>query len=71
MICKGALREEILFTNLNIEYYETCIWVAKKKTSVGKSPSLVKFCHVGVITVTGVRRGTVFYPGRVTRLGEV
>ena len=43
---------------------------SEKKTSVGKSPSLVKFCHVSVITVTGVRRGTVFYVGRVTRLGR-
>ena len=43
---------------------------SEKKTSVGKSTSLVKFCHVGVITVTGVRRGTGFYAGRVTRLGR-
>ena len=63
-------REEILFTNLNIEYYETCTWVAKKRQSAGKSPSIVKFCHVGVITVMGVRRGIVFYVGRVTRLGR-
>jgi hypothetical protein len=30
MIFKGAHREVILFTNLNIEYYETCTSVAKK-----------------------------------------
>ena len=65
MIFKGAHREEILFTNLNIEYYETCT-----KTKCGEIPSLVKFCIVGILTVTGVRRGTVFYVGRVNRLGR-
>jgi hypothetical protein len=43
---------------------------SEKKTSAGKSPSLLKVCHVGVITVTGVRRGTVCYVGRVTRYGR-
>ena len=43
---------------------------SEKKTSVGKSPSLVKFCHVGVITVTGVRRGTVFLSWSRDTLGR-
>ena len=47
-------REEILFTNLNIEYYETCTWVAKKKTSPGEFPSLVKFCDMGLIMAMGL-----------------